>query len=122
VCVIYADTEAVKRVSKVWVPNINPFSDKVMWWQDAEIISYIKDLPFDYNPAKTLLMSWVQDKKPDQVQLLIPVELVKPTGAMGISAVCKETIAELPDNGAINYDVIFQDNILGERGPNTPST
>ena len=92
-----------------------------MWWQEDEIVKYIKDWPYDYDVAKTLLLSWVQDKSPGQLQLLIPIELVKPTGLMGITAVCKALIEQLPDKDPIDYDKIFQENINGDKGPNTPS-
>jgi len=60
-------------------------------------------------------MSWVQDLK-DQIQLLIPPQLVAPEGALGLTAVCKENIADLPDQATVNYDD-WQNNIGGSRGP-----
>lgn len=116
-CVIYIDSDRLNDVSKVWVPYQNPLTNTWMWYDEGSAVAdYVNEFGFGWNPDHTLYMSWVQDFK-DQIQLLIPPQLVAPGGALGLTAVCKETIAELPDTATVNYDD-WQNNIGGDKGPN----
>lgn len=55
----------------------------------------------------------MQDIK-DETQLLIPPQLVASEGGLGLTAVCKEKIDDLPDKDKVNYDEwVTYDN----RGP-----
>ena len=120
-CVIYIDSDALTRTAKLWVPVEYGLagSEIELWWSEGnEIADYIKAWPYGWTPGKTLLMSWMQGFE-DEVQLLIPPPLVAPSGALGLSAVCKEHTKDLPDTKAINYDD-WQENIDGQRGEQPP--
>ena len=61
--------------------------------------------------AKILYMT-----DPSRVQLLIPPALVAPEGAMSLTAECRATVGELPDQERVDYDN-WQDNIRDGRDP-----
>lgn len=117
VCVFYIDSGSLNDVSKIWIPYSNPVTGANLWYPEnqSDINDYVTGWEGSWDPAKTLYMSWVQDIK-DQIQLLIPPALVKPEGALGLTAVCKATVDELPDKDTVNYDD-WQNNIGGDRGP-----
>lgn len=101
------------------MPYKVPDTTAILWWTEgSQRDDYIKAFPYNFDPAKSLLMSWVQDKG-NQVQLLIPPALIGDAG-LAMTAVCKATIAELPDNGGINYDD-WQNAIRGDRGDQVTS-
>lgn len=115
VCVIYVDTRRLNDVSKVWIEIDNPVTGKEMWWDEDQIKTFIKAFPWKWNPERSLRMAWIDGIK-DLLQLLIPPELVAASGSLGLSAVCKEKISDLPDRATVNYDD-WQNNIGGQRGP-----
>ncbi|KAM7184766.1 hypothetical protein V8F33_012812 [Rhypophila sp. PSN 637] len=104
-CVILADSDALDRVSKVWVPQT--YGGSTLWYHSDDVDSYIQtDINFTWNPAKTLRMSIV-DGNPDQLQLVIPPGLLNSNGgAMGNIARCDPQI--------VDYDS-WQNNIDGSR-------
>lgn len=112
-CVILADSAALTRVSKVWVPET--FLGTKLWYKNDAIDDYIKGFEDNWNPAKTLRMSIIDGgENDDDVQLVIPPGLMNSNkGAMGIVAYCKKTVAELPD-AVVNYDD-WKDNIKGDK-------
>jgi len=119
-CVIYIDSDALERVAKVWVPHHTdrepiPKFSRLWYTIGKQIPNYIHTFGNDWTPEKCLLMSWIDDKS-GRVQLLIPPALIAPSGALGLSAVCKEHKEDLPDRAGVNYDD-WQENIGGNKGP-----
>ena len=112
-CVILADSEAVSRVSKAWVPKEH--DDEELWFKgDARIDKYIKHLESSWKPAKTLRMSIIDGKDYDDVQMVIPPGLLNSNGGgMSIMAFCTESIDGIPAE-RINYDD-WHKNIKGSR-------
>lgn len=109
-CVILADSDAVDRVSKAWVPASYEGVD--LWYQPAAIDEYIKKLESSWDPAKTLRLSKISGT--ELLQLLIPPGLLNSNGGgMRISASCKPTVGELP-SVRVNYDD-WQNNIKGDK-------
>lgn len=113
-CVILADSDAVDRVSKAWVPK--QYNDKELWFKsDAVIDAYIKDLEGSWDPSKTIRMSIIDGKRWNDVQLVIPPALLNSNGGgMDITASCKKNINDIP-SARVDYDD-WKDNIKGERG------
>jgi hypothetical protein len=60
-------------------------------------------------------MSWIQDFK-GSLQMLIPPGIVASARDLGITAVCKDKIDDLPDKTRLNYDN-WTENVTGEKGP-----
>jgi len=111
-CVILANSDALDRVSKAWVPET--LDGAKLWYEDGEIDYYIRFLEDSWDPAKTICLSIISGMNYDDVQLLIPPGLLNMNGgAMGLVAICKAALAELPD-AVVNYDD-WQDNIKGSR-------
>ncbi|KAK5656576.1 hypothetical protein OQA88_4555 [Cercophora sp. LCS_1] len=111
-CVILADSDALDRVSKVWVPET--YSGNQLWYRNDAIDSYIQnDINQTWDPAKTLRMS-IMSGGPKELQLVIPPGLLNGNGgAMGIVAICEPTLDSLPSQ-TVDYDN-WQDNIGGSR-------
>jgi hypothetical protein len=87
-----------------------------MWYEDKEINEYITSLGGGGGqPDKTLRMAWVQDFK-GMLQMLIPPGIVASHRDLGLTAVCKPKIDDLPDKAPINYDD-WKDNVWGDKGP-----
>jgi len=114
-CVILADSDALDRVSKAWVPE--NYGGYRLWNRIEDIDSYIQNvLNWTWDPAKTLRMSII-DGDPEQLQLLIPPGLLSSNGGdMGIVAICDPTLNSLPSQ-IVDYDS-WQNNIGG--GPDGP--
>lgn len=75
-----------------------------LWYTEGnEIKDYLNTYPNDWDTDKILLLSWLQDLK-GETQLLILPQLVKSEGGLGLEAVCKLKIDDLPDKERINYD------------------
>ena len=102
-CVILADSDALKRVSKAWVPEV--YKGKGLWYNKKAIDDYItKDLDKSWDPAKSLRMAIVGGQSRDDVQMVIPFNLLNAKGgAMGITASCRENIEDIP-SAYVNYD------------------
>lgn len=119
-CVIYADTSRLDDVAKIWVPNYYYKGDKkiALWDAQAAITTYINEFNDNgWDAKKTLRMSEIRWKvAPNDLQMVIPPELVAAEGAMGLSAVCKEKLDDLPDKETISYDD-WHNNIGGSRKP-----
>lgn len=110
-CVILADSKALDRVSKAWIPE--SYEGTRLWDKLDKIDEYIKTLEGSWNPAKTLRLSRIAGRE-DWLQMVIPPGLMNPNGGgMGISASCKENIDELPDT-TVNYDD-WKNNIKGDK-------
>jgi len=110
--VILADSDALDRVSKAWVPET--YAGTKLWYNDDQIDKYITFLEDSWDPAKTIRLSLLSGIGYDDVQLLIPPGLLNINGsAMGLVAICKATLADLPDI-VVNYDD-WQNNIKGSR-------
>jgi len=113
--VIFADSDALNRVSKAWVPKTYEGND--LWWDETKIDLYIKKLESSWDPAKTLRMSIIDGKGWNDVQLLIPPGLLNDKGGgMGLSTFC---VADFKNDDsfpteAVNYDD-WQNNIKGNR-------
>lgn len=112
-CVILADSAALKRVSKAWVPKT--YDDKPLWFKsDAIIDAYIHDLESSWDPAKTIRMSIIDGKGWDDVQMVVPPALLNSNGGgLDITASCKENINDIPGE-RVNYDD-WDNNIKGNR-------
>ena len=112
-CVILADSEAIDRVSKAWVPK--KYDDEELWFKGDDVIDrYIKKLVGSWDPAKTLRMSIIDGRGRDDVQMVIPPGLLNSNGgAMGITASCKENIDDIP-NQRVKYED-WKHNIKGHR-------
>lgn len=111
--VILANSDAINRVSKAWVPK--KYHGKELWFKsDAIIDDYIKELESSWNPAKTLRMSIIYGKSRDDVQLIIPPGLLNSNGGgMDITASCKKNIEDIPSQ-RVKYDD-WKNNIKGNR-------
>lgn len=110
-CVILADEDAVDRVSKAWVPK--SFGGVELWFKNSAVDEYIKKLDSSWDPAKTLRMSRI-DGNEDVLQMVIPPGLLNSNGGgMGITASCKQKLAEIPDV-RVNYDD-WKNNIKGSK-------
>jgi len=94
-CVILANSDALDRVSKAWVPET--YSGVKLWFHAEDIDSYVQnDLDWTWDPAKTLRMA-IMDGAPDVLQLLIPPALLNSNGGdMGIIAICDPTLDNIP--------------------------
>lgn len=112
-CVILADSAAIDRVSKAWVPK--QYDGSELWFKsDTVIDGYIKQLESSWDPAATLRMSIIDGKGYDDVQMVIPPSLLNSNGGgMSITALCKENINDIP-NQRVNYDD-WNNNIKGNR-------
>ncbi|KFY19741.1 hypothetical protein V491_04246 [Pseudogymnoascus sp. VKM F-3775] len=112
-CVILADSAAIDRVSKAWVPK--QYDGSELWFKsDTVIDGYIKQLESSWDPAATLRMSIIDGKGYDDVQMVIPPGLLNSNGGgMSITAFCKENINDIP-NQRVNYDD-WNNNIKGNR-------
>ena len=112
-CVILADSAAISRVSKAWVPK--QYDGLELWFKSDTIIDgYIKQLERSWNPAETLRKSIIDGKGYNDVQMVIPPGLLNSNGrGMGITASCKENINDIP-NQRVNYDD-WNNNIKGNR-------
>lgn len=110
-CVILADSDALDRVSKAWVPNT--YKGNQLWDKNDNVDQYIKSLGGDWDPKKTLRMSKISGSE-DKLQLVIPPGLMNSNGGgMGITASCKENVNDMPDV-VVNYDD-WQNNIKGSK-------
>lgn len=112
-CVILADSDALDRVSKAWVPKQYEGTD--LWFKSDETIdNYIKQLENSWDPARTLRMSIIDGLGYDDVQMVIPSGLLNSNnGYMGITAYCKDNLNDIPSS-RVNYDD-WQNNIKGNR-------
>ncbi|KAI9812547.1 MAG: hypothetical protein M1826_002797 [Phylliscum demangeonii] len=112
-CVIFANPDAIDRVSKAWVPK--SYDGEELWFKADKIDSYIKKLESSWDPAKTLRMSIIEGTEHDDLQMLIPPGLLNSNGGgMGITASCKEKIDDIPDQ-RVNYKDWH--NIKGDEQP-----
>lgn len=112
-CVIFADEDAIERVSKAWIPRVDG-DDKELWFRPDRIDKYIKDLEDSWDPAKTLRFSRI-DGLGDKVQMLIPHGLLNSRGgSMGISVLCDKDAKNLPSETIDWADGIWEEHQEGD--------
>ncbi|EON68403.1 hypothetical protein W97_07727 [Coniosporium apollinis CBS 100218] len=112
-CVTLADSNAINRVSKAWVPK--EYDREQLWFSRDEVFdNNIKKLESLWNPAKTLRTSIIEGKELNNVQLMIPPGLLNSNGgSMGLTASCKERIEDIPGH-IVKYND-WKYNIKGKR-------
>lgn len=113
-CAIWADSDALNRVTKAWIPEM--WGSQKLWYASEDVLGvWIRYLNNSWDSAKTLRMSIISGKGYDDVQLLIPPGLLGGAGSMYFTVSCKDPDhqSELPTQD-VNYDD-WQNNIAGTR-------
>ncbi|KAJ5035101.1 uncharacterized protein L3040_008362 [Drepanopeziza brunnea f. sp. 'multigermtubi'] len=99
-CVLEADSELLKKISKVWIPKSYTKStgdgETQLWHRDEEtLLEYIQSIVPESDPKKALRFSAIPSV-PGKVQMLIPSETIE--DELEIWSQCYETEKELRSN------------------------
>ncbi|KAI9054710.1 hypothetical protein LZ554_001861 [Drepanopeziza brunnea f. sp. 'monogermtubi'] len=92
-CVIEADSEKLKEISKVWIPHTVPDKEEELWYDADELSKYIESV-VSKDPENALRFSYVA-KLESELQMNIPYEVIEDNDVLDLSAQCWKTAKEL---------------------------